>query len=277
MNYKPILLLIGCCIYPALGHAQDSLKTTISYDITSEAAVGTGDFTAYQLATNRHHVLGTRSNTAYIRGAVQISHDLSRDWKLSGGIDAIGSAHADHQAYLQQCYANLSYQKFFLEVGEREQHQVLRDEDREERAEERDVERDRRRQAQGQQKSGQGRRAVTDGVRLFADLVKYELREYRSRDGDQDHQQRGNAEIDDADHGRRKKRRDHAVHDQVRPKPAADMGAGGQIHRCIHFLPPISARFLARISALVCLNSCISGRFAGQIKVQVPQAMQSGP
>ena len=129
MNYKPILLLIGCCIYPALGHAQDSLKTTISYDITSEAAVGTGDFTAYQLATNRHHVLGTRSNTAYIRGAVQISHDLSRDWKLSGGIDAIGSAHADHQAYLQQCYANLSYQKFFLEVGEREQHQVLRDED----------------------------------------------------------------------------------------------------------------------------------------------------
>ena len=155
--------------------------------------------------------------------------------------------------------------------------EVLRDEDREERAEERDVERDRRRQAQGQQKSGQGRRAVTDGVRLFADLVKYELREYRSRDGDQDHQQRGNAEIDDADHGRRKKRRDHAVHDQVRPKPAADMGAGGQIHRCIHFLPPISARFLARISALVCLNSCISGRFAGQIKVQVPQAMQSGP
>lgn len=129
MNYKPILLLIGCCIYPALGHAQDSLKTTISYDITSEAAVGTGDFTAYQLATNRHHVLGTRSNTAYIRGAVQISHDLSRDWKLSGGIDAIGSAHADHQAYMQQCYANLSYQKFFLEVGEREQHQVLRDED----------------------------------------------------------------------------------------------------------------------------------------------------
>ena len=129
MNYKPILLLIGCCIYPALGHAQDSLKTTISYDITSEAAVGTGDFTAYQLTTNRHHVLGTRSNTAYIRGAVQISHDLSRDWKLSGGIDAIGSAHADHQAYLQQCYANLSYQKFFLEVGEREQHQVLRDED----------------------------------------------------------------------------------------------------------------------------------------------------
>ena len=129
MNYKPILLLIGCCIYPALGHAQDSLKTTISYDITSEAAVGTGDFTAYQLATNRHHVLGTRSNTAYIRGAVQISHDLSRDWKLSGGIDAIGSVHADHQAYLQQCYANLSYQKFFLEVGEREQHQVLRDED----------------------------------------------------------------------------------------------------------------------------------------------------
>ena len=67
MKSKLILLLIGYCICPALGNAQDSLKTHISYDITTEAAVGTGDFTAYQLATNRHHVLGTRSNTAYIR------------------------------------------------------------------------------------------------------------------------------------------------------------------------------------------------------------------
>ena len=129
MKYKPILLLIGCCIYPVLGHAQDTLKTHITYDLTTEVAVGTGDFTAYQLATNQHHVLGTRSNTAYMRGALQIRHNISHDWAISGGIDAIGSVHADHQAFLQQCYANLSYQKFFLEIGEREQHQVVRNED----------------------------------------------------------------------------------------------------------------------------------------------------
>ena len=34
--------------------AQDSLSTHITYDLTTEASVGTGDFTAYQLSTNRH-------------------------------------------------------------------------------------------------------------------------------------------------------------------------------------------------------------------------------
>ena len=40
---------------------EDSLTTHITYDLTAETAVGTGDYTAYQLATNRHHTLGTES------------------------------------------------------------------------------------------------------------------------------------------------------------------------------------------------------------------------
>ena len=107
--------------------AQDSVQTHITYDLTAETAVGTGDFTAYQLTTNRHHVLATRPNTAYLRGAVNVEHSFNKDWKLSGTIDAIGSLHADHKAYLQQCYANLSWKSFFLEVGSREQQQVVRD------------------------------------------------------------------------------------------------------------------------------------------------------
>ena len=109
--------------------AQDTSNTHITYDLTTEVAVGTGDYTAYQLVTNRHHTLGTRQNTAYMRGAVNIEHSLSKDWTLSGAVDAIASVHADHKAYLQQCYANLSYQQFFLEVGAREQQQVIRDEE----------------------------------------------------------------------------------------------------------------------------------------------------
>ena len=54
--------------------AQDSLMTQITYDLTTETAVGTGDFTAYQLSANRHHVLATRPNTAYLRGAVNVEH-----------------------------------------------------------------------------------------------------------------------------------------------------------------------------------------------------------
>ena len=109
--------------------AQDSLSTRVDYDLTAETAVGTGDFTAYQLSANRHHVLATRPNTAYLRGAVNVEHAFNKDWTLSGAIDVIGSVHADHKAYLQQCYANLSWKDFFLEAGARELKPVIRDED----------------------------------------------------------------------------------------------------------------------------------------------------
>lgn len=120
-------ILVSCLLLATAARAQDTLATHIDYDLSTEAAIGTGDYTAFQLATNRHHVLGTRSNTAYLRGAVNIEHTLGKDWTLSGGVDGIASVHADHKAYLQQLYANLSYGPFFIEVGSREEKQVLRD------------------------------------------------------------------------------------------------------------------------------------------------------
>jgi len=111
----------------ALGaNAQDSLRTSVSYDLSSEIAVGTGDFTAYHLTSNRHHVLSTRPNTGYVRGAIEAKHPLSRYFTLTGGMDVIASVHADHKAYLQQLYASLEYDKFFFEVGSREHDAILR-------------------------------------------------------------------------------------------------------------------------------------------------------
>ena len=126
--YKYISIFI--CFLVSFSHAkaQDSLKTNITYDLTTEASVGTGDYTAFQLVTNRHHILGTRSNTAYLRGAVNAEYAFGKNLTLSGTIDAVASMHADHEIYLQQCYANLSYYSFFLEVGSRENRLVLRDE-----------------------------------------------------------------------------------------------------------------------------------------------------
>ena len=134
MNSHYILFLACCLLLSIKTKAQDipdsclSLPptTSITYDLTSEAAVGTGDHTAYQLVTNRHHALATRANTAYLRGAVSLDHSFSKDWKLSAGIDAITAIHADHKAYLQQCYVNLSWQSFFIEAGSREQNPILR-------------------------------------------------------------------------------------------------------------------------------------------------------
>ncbi len=122
-----IFVVAWCLLCPALSNAQDTLSTRISYDLTSEAAVGTGDYTAFQLVSNRHHVLGTRSNTAYLRGAITVEHPFTNNLKLSGTVDAIGSLHADHKAYLQQCFVNLSYKAFYIEAGTREDNLIVRD------------------------------------------------------------------------------------------------------------------------------------------------------
>ena len=131
------LFLLSCLLSAVSASAQgaleqsegrDTLTTSITYDLATETAVGTGDYTAFQLVTNRHHVLGTRSNTAYVRGAVKVEHPFTSDLSLSAAVDGIASVHADHHTFLQQCYANLSWQSFFIEVGSREEATVLRDE-----------------------------------------------------------------------------------------------------------------------------------------------------
>ncbi len=127
MIYKHICLMVvglGCSL---LAKAQDKQQTTITYNLAAETAIGTGDFTAFQLTSNRHDILATRSNTGYMRGAVNVEHSLGNGLILSGAVDFIGSSHANHKNYLQQCYANLSYQDFFLEFGTREQQQAIRD------------------------------------------------------------------------------------------------------------------------------------------------------
>ena len=127
MKYK-YLILIGASLFSIASlKAQDTLATHLTYDLTAESAVGTGDYTAFQLTANRHHVLGTRSNTAYLRGAVSIEHPFTEKLKLSATLDGIASIHADHKAYLQQCFVNLTYRSFFVEVGSREHKQVVRD------------------------------------------------------------------------------------------------------------------------------------------------------
>ena len=93
MRYRYIIQIV-CLLCSGVAEAQDSLKTHITYDMTAEAFAGTGDYNAYQLVTNRHHAVGTRSNTAYLRGAINIDHTLAKDLVLSGAIDAIASLFA---------------------------------------------------------------------------------------------------------------------------------------------------------------------------------------
>lgn len=107
--------------------AQDSLQHAhIDYTLTAETAVGTGHHTSFLLAANRHHVLSTRQNTAYLRGVLNFEHPFNKYLTLTAGIDAIASVHANHSTYLQQCFANLQWKDFFVEIGSRDTKPILR-------------------------------------------------------------------------------------------------------------------------------------------------------
>ena len=125
-KYLVILIVVLTC--SSIARAQDSLNTHITYDLITEASVGMGDYTAFQLVTNRHHVLGIRSNTAYLRGALSATQFLNKNLTLSGAMDVVTSVHADHKMFMQQCYVNLSCNSFFIEAGQREEKPIIRDE-----------------------------------------------------------------------------------------------------------------------------------------------------
>lgn len=121
-------IITACLLMPTKASAADSLATSITYDLTTEAAVGTGRHTAYQLVTNRHHILATRPNTAYARAAIKLQQPITTDFAFSAMADGVASVHADHKAYLQQCFARLDFKEFFAEVGASEPHPAVRNE-----------------------------------------------------------------------------------------------------------------------------------------------------
>ena len=122
-----LMIALSCVGYVYAEGVEGTARTNVTYDVAAEAAFGTGDYNAYQLVTNRHHVLGTRSNTAYLRAAMNLNHRIGGSWNLAGCVDAVASLHADHKVYLQQCYLRLANKILFAEAGNHEERQVVRD------------------------------------------------------------------------------------------------------------------------------------------------------
>ena len=104
----------------------DSLPTHLRYELTAETALGTGDWNAYQTVSNRYHTLGLRPNTAVGRAALTLTHDFSKNYRMTAVADALGSIHGDHKFYLQQLYVNFKLHHFFAEIGSREIEPILR-------------------------------------------------------------------------------------------------------------------------------------------------------
>ena len=153
-------------------------------------------------------------------------------------------------------------------------------------AQERDIQRHTGRQAQCQQQTGNRGAAVYYRGGLPGDKAENGFRCHSGKHTHSNDQKRVEAVDPHTHHGGGQQGQKDLQHDLSGGQPVPEVRAGGHMGLCrrpdggffgclIHFAA--SFRFMAMISALVCLKVCIRGRFAGQIKVQHPQAMQSRP
>jgi len=100
--------------------------SSLDYVFTSEAAVGSGDYTAYYLTANRHGILSTDANTAYLRAAMKYGYKRGR-WSFDACLDAQLQANAYNKYFIQQAYADLTWSWMTVGIGSREFSPVLRD------------------------------------------------------------------------------------------------------------------------------------------------------
>jgi hypothetical protein len=113
----PYLLLAAAAGIALPAAAQTS---TLDYTASAETAGGSGNFTPYFLASNRHGVLSTRPNTGYVRYTLTGRHTLPHGLALDGAFDLQLSARDRSTLYLQQLYLGLQWRQLRLEAGTRE-------------------------------------------------------------------------------------------------------------------------------------------------------------
>lgn len=118
-NYTRSLLFSVLSLNIFVSLAQSRVK--IDYDLVSECAISSGDFTPYMMTANRFDVLSPRSNTGYMSAGLHGEIQYRENWNFSGGLTTIASIHSDHKSYLQELYLKTTYRKIFLEVGSRQQ------------------------------------------------------------------------------------------------------------------------------------------------------------
>ena len=105
-----IIIFVLILLLPQLSKAggETTVRQTLTYALTTETAVGSGDYTAYYLTANRHGILSTDANTFYLRAAMNYNFRRGR-WSVDACLDAQVQTNAYSKYYIQQAYADLTY------------------------------------------------------------------------------------------------------------------------------------------------------------------------
>ena len=123
-----IIIFVLILLLPQLSKAggETTVRQTLTYALTTETAVGSGDYTAYYLTANRHGILSTDANTFYLRAAMNYNFRRGR-WSVDACLDAQVQTNAYSKYYIQQAYSDLTYSWISLGFGAKEFSPVLRD------------------------------------------------------------------------------------------------------------------------------------------------------
>lgn len=109
-------------LLPITGFAQH-----LTLDVTTEAAVGTGSYSAVYLTSNRHGILSTNANTAYLRPTLKWGQQVG-NWNLEACADLQAQLHTDNaKFYAQQLYLKANWSWLNFCAGTREITPIFRD------------------------------------------------------------------------------------------------------------------------------------------------------
>jgi hypothetical protein len=119
----PVCFFMFFCLLVVPSFAQNK----IDYKAELFTVLGQGDYTPFWITSNTYGVVPLKSNNAYLRTALSWDQMLSEDWKLEAGVDLITATNHTSDVWIQQFYADISFQQVKLSIGSKERYNSMLD------------------------------------------------------------------------------------------------------------------------------------------------------
>ncbi len=121
-----ILSVLLMQVFPVSAEEVDGQeKNALSYRVEAFGSVSTGDNTPFWMVSNRYGVVPINSNNGYLKAGVFHQQLFGKGFRWAVGLDLVGAAPREKNAYIQQLYAELGYKSLELRVGSKECYQSI--------------------------------------------------------------------------------------------------------------------------------------------------------
>lgn len=123
-----ILLLLTTFLFPLTSLASNKKEQQMLYSYELIGSGTTGNYIPFFSVSNKYGIISPLDNGLYVRGNTDYTFNYQK-LAFQAGVDIIGttisSNYYEHNLFLQQLYASLSYSKIELMLGQREEEQLF--------------------------------------------------------------------------------------------------------------------------------------------------------